>query len=162
MALKTAHFHVLVHNDEGELEVKTIQVAMSQEQWRVLHLIGNNGHNTDLNAIMRRAFAEAEIDYPTNIVAQVEGEDSLQTTDKANLQLAIAMGIIYVMNRSKLTNIDKYIVCGRLGIDGKIYPPRGISPEVLANVAAANGLKTLGATGSGADRKIDTLVGLVK
>ena len=161
MAFKTALIHIPWIEDDGEVTIRTLRVALSDENWRVLHLIGNGGRNTDVNSALRRAFREAQIDMPGNVVAQVDGLQTISTANRSNLMLALAIGIMSVMNRGSFKNIDKRLVAGSLDINGNIYPPVGISSDLLNQLAHDAGLKSLGCTASGADLKLDTIVGLV-
>lgn len=161
MALKTAEIFIPWIEDDGEVTIRTLRIALTCENWRVLHLIGCAGRNTDTSATIRRAFAEAAIDMPNNVIAQVDDLQTISAPNRQNLQLALAMGIMMVMNRVKAANISKRLVAGSLDINGNVHPPVGISADLLAQLAAAKGLKTLGCTESGADVKLDTIVGLV-
>lgn len=161
MAFESATIYVPKINEAGDIELGKLTVRFMLN-FRVMHLIGNSGRNTDFNTVMRSAFQTAQIDMPGGLIAQLDDDETMSGTNRANIKLALALAIITLMKRANIKNLDKYLVAGNVDINGNVYPPKGITADALKNFAAAHGLKTLGCTASGADTKIDTLVGLVK
>ena len=158
---KQVELNVPIITAEGEVVVMTLRIAYCEEGWRILHVMGRQGRNTDTNSTIRAAWRAANVYMPTNLIAQIGDLQQISKTNVQNCQLALAIGIALLSNQIKIPGIEKCLIAGTLDIAGNIYPPKGIDAALFDKVASDAGLKSFGCKASGAQATIDTLVGLV-
>lgn len=154
--------NVITRSDEGEFHIEKLRVKFGPAHYKVNHLVGTNGRNTDLNDVLDNAFNAAQIDMPGRVMCQIGDGTPIDSYTKHYITLPIALSIMQLIGIAKQNAFDGYVIVGSLDIFGNVYAPGDVEMGAIKAAAAAQNLKVITASSASPDTAIDSLKGLVK